>query len=275
MAQGDLDNAFVAIDRARAITLPTQPELRQALLKQRRYLLIRLQRWDLALDNIRQELAANSTDPVAIATRDQILQRLGQAGAVMQHGNPHSGSLQRLPALVANRQWPTLDIAGAEALSSESNPASQGVIFDMQRRIKQANRIFGSLVDDNSAGSNRGGSNVRRSRGVSESGQFIYCSTAPHPCKESLSSLLNEGLEMLYRELMSDPQARDTFWISLIRFANTATQVPFVQIDRFVPPTLSTDSSGKDSEQAARSSLWRRPASTPSTKAEILSKQIR
>jgi uncharacterized protein YegL len=50
---------------------------------------------------------------------------------------------------------------------------------------------------------------------------------------------VNEGLELLYRELMKDPQTRETAWISLIRFASKASQDALVPVDQFVPPTLT------------------------------------
>jgi uncharacterized protein YegL len=54
---------------------------------------------------------------------------------------------------------------------------------------------------------------------------------------------LDEGMALIYRELMSDPGARETVYISLIRFASTAAQDPLEPIDTFVPQTLSA--SGK------------------------------
>lgn len=49
---------------------------------------------------------------------------------------------------------------------------------------------------------------------------------------------VNEGLELLYRLLMKDPQARETAWLSLIRFASSASQDALTPVDQFIPPTL-------------------------------------
>lgn len=66
-------------------------------------------------------------------------------------------------------------------------------------------------------------------------------------CSSSMSGApiiaVNEGLELLYKELMRDPQARESVWISLVRFATTASQDPLTPIDQFVPPTLSANGS--------------------------------
>lgn len=82
---------------------------------------------------------------------------------------------------------------------------------------------------------------------------------------------LNEGVEMLYRELMSDPQTRQSVWISCIRFANMATQDPLVPLDQFVPPTLSVAQNTEDAVQITRQSLWNRqqPAQLPRPKPSI------
>ncbi len=66
-------------------------------------------------------------------------------------------------------------------------------------------------------------------------------------CSSSMSGApiiaVNEGLELLYKELMKDPQAKESVWISLIRFATTASQDRLTPIDQFVPPTLSASGS--------------------------------
>lgn len=64
-------------------------------------------------------------------------------------------------------------------------------------------------------------------------------------CSSSMSGApiiaVNEGLELVYKELMGDPQARESVWISLIRFASQASQDALMPIDQFVPPTLSAN----------------------------------
>ncbi len=66
-------------------------------------------------------------------------------------------------------------------------------------------------------------------------------------CSSSMSGApiiaVNEGLELVYRELMRDPQARESVWISLIRFASAASQDPLTPIDQFVPPTVTASGS--------------------------------
>jgi uncharacterized protein YegL len=49
---------------------------------------------------------------------------------------------------------------------------------------------------------------------------------------------VNEGLGLIYRLLMSDPQAVDTVYISVICFSSNVDQYPLVPIDQFQPPTL-------------------------------------
>jgi len=49
---------------------------------------------------------------------------------------------------------------------------------------------------------------------------------------------VNEGVELLYRTLISDPHMRETALISLIRFASKAEIAPLVPLDEFIPPTL-------------------------------------
>lgn len=54
---------------------------------------------------------------------------------------------------------------------------------------------------------------------------------------------VNEGLELLYKLLMQDAVAKESVWISLIRFASTASQDQLTAIDQFVPPTLTASGS--------------------------------
>jgi uncharacterized protein YegL len=48
---------------------------------------------------------------------------------------------------------------------------------------------------------------------------------------------------MIYRMLMSDPQALETVHMSVIRFSNQADQYVLTPIDQFQPPTLSASGS--------------------------------
>jgi uncharacterized protein YegL len=50
---------------------------------------------------------------------------------------------------------------------------------------------------------------------------------------------VNEGLELLWRELNGDPMTRETAYLSLIRFASTAAQDPLVPVDQFTPQILA------------------------------------
>ncbi len=50
---------------------------------------------------------------------------------------------------------------------------------------------------------------------------------------------VNEGLGLIYRLLMSDPQAVDTVHISIICFSSHVEQYPLLPIDQFQPPPLS------------------------------------
>jgi uncharacterized protein YegL len=50
---------------------------------------------------------------------------------------------------------------------------------------------------------------------------------------------VNEGLEIIFRLLMADPRAIDTVHISVICFADQATQYELTPLDQFVPPILS------------------------------------
>ncbi|MGH2506105.1 MAG: vWA domain-containing protein [Ktedonobacteraceae bacterium] len=50
---------------------------------------------------------------------------------------------------------------------------------------------------------------------------------------------VNEGLEIIYRLLIADPRAIDTVFISVICFADQATQYELTSLDQFQPPILS------------------------------------
>ncbi len=52
---------------------------------------------------------------------------------------------------------------------------------------------------------------------------------------------LNEGLGMIQRELMNDPQAVETVYISVISFAEHADQYPLAPLDEFMPPMLQAN----------------------------------
>jgi Flp pilus assembly protein TadD len=145
---GDIQGALLAIDRARAITLPAQVELRQALLGQRRTLLVRLQRWSDALDNIRLELSINADNAVAIATRDQILLRLWQAGEVSYQPVQPALSLRHMPSISAAAQWPTLQIGDSSGSSHAHGADHKSAAFGMQHRISQAIKRFATNLRD-------------------------------------------------------------------------------------------------------------------------------
>lgn len=52
---------------------------------------------------------------------------------------------------------------------------------------------------------------------------------------------VNEGLEIIYRLLIADPRAIDTVYISVICFADQATQYELAPLDHFQPPVLSAN----------------------------------
>jgi len=52
---------------------------------------------------------------------------------------------------------------------------------------------------------------------------------------------VNEGLNMIYRQLMNDLRAQDTVYISLIRFASQAMQDPLTPLLQFQPTILSAN----------------------------------
>ena len=60
---------------------------------------------------------------------------------------------------------------------------------------------------------------------------------------------VHEGMNMIHRLLMDDPQALETVYISVIKFGDNAKQYRLVALDRFVPPALEAD--GKKSMGAA------------------------
>ena len=60
---------------------------------------------------------------------------------------------------------------------------------------------------------------------------------------------IHEGLHMIHRLLVADPQALETVYISVIKFADNAKQYRLIALDRFVPPSL--EASGKKSMGAA------------------------
>ncbi len=52
---------------------------------------------------------------------------------------------------------------------------------------------------------------------------------------------VNAGVQMVTRELQSNPVALDTVWISVITFAQTATVYPLTAIAHFQAPTLRAE----------------------------------
>lgn len=61
-------------------------------------------------------------------------------------------------------------------------------------------------------------------------------------CSKSMSgdpiTAVNEGITMIHRELMNDPQALETVYISIITFSDRADQYPLTPIDQFRTPIL-------------------------------------
>lgn len=52
---------------------------------------------------------------------------------------------------------------------------------------------------------------------------------------------VNQGMQLLYNELLNDPQAIETVWISVITFSREAQQiVPLKELTSFTPPQLVT-----------------------------------
>lgn len=66
-------------------------------------------------------------------------------------------------------------------------------------------------------------------------------------CSGSMSGdaiiAVNEGLGIIYRLLMADPQAIETVYLSVITFASRADQYQLIELDKFQPPTLSASGS--------------------------------
>ncbi len=55
---------------------------------------------------------------------------------------------------------------------------------------------------------------------------------------------VNQGVALLYNELMNTPQAVETCWISVITFDSQAQQVvPLTELTKFTPPTLQAGGS--------------------------------
>ena len=70
--------------------------------------------------------------------------------------------------------------------------------------------------------------------------QFICSWIAPARWLEPITAA-NEGLGMIYRELIKDPQVVETVYISVIRFLDRADQDDLVAIDQFTPPQLTAN----------------------------------
>lgn len=52
-------------------------------------------------------------------------------------------------------------------------------------------------------------------------------------------SAVSEGLDLMYRGLVSNPQTIEAVWLSIITFSTKAEQQPLTPIDQFVPPRLA------------------------------------
>ncbi len=52
---------------------------------------------------------------------------------------------------------------------------------------------------------------------------------------------VQNGVTMIYQEIMSDPRAASTVYISIITFADQAYQMPLVPITQFTPPNLTAN----------------------------------
>jgi uncharacterized protein YegL len=50
---------------------------------------------------------------------------------------------------------------------------------------------------------------------------------------------VNNGVGLLYRELMNNPNALETVWISVITFAQDAKRYPLTELSKFTPPVLT------------------------------------
>ena len=49
---------------------------------------------------------------------------------------------------------------------------------------------------------------------------------------------VNNGVGLLYRELLNDPSANETVWIGVITFAQDAKRYPLAELAKFTPPVL-------------------------------------
>ena len=65
---------------------------------------------------------------------------------------------------------------------------------------------------------------------------------------------INEGVQLLYRELVSDPQALETVYISIITFSTQADQYGLTTLDVFHPPFLQWVD--REGYWAMRSDFW-------------------
>ena len=50
---------------------------------------------------------------------------------------------------------------------------------------------------------------------------------------------VNNGVGLLYRELLNNPSALDTVWLSVITFAQEARRYPLTELSKFTPPVLT------------------------------------
>jgi len=50
---------------------------------------------------------------------------------------------------------------------------------------------------------------------------------------------VNNGVGLLYRELMNNPNALETVWISVITFSQDAKRTPLADLSSFTPPVLT------------------------------------
>src|SRR6266516_5708362 len=59
-------------------------------------------------------------------------------------------------------------------------------------------------------------------------------------------------MAMIHRELMIDPQAMETVYISIITFSTKAEQYQLAPIDQFQPPVLVSGGAGRATGEALR-----------------------
>ncbi len=75
-------------------------------------------------------------------------------------------------------------------------------------------------------------------------------------CSQSMEgdpiTAVNEGMAMIHRELMIDPQAMETVYISIITFSTKAEQYQLAPIDQFQPPVLVSGGAGRATGEALR-----------------------